>query len=87
MSYNRSIYFDRACRAAMCALCSETVTKQSLNMASRSTAEILGANVEESLTRCEPELLEYSIDAGRESLRMKMLMLRSHRRQCGIDIP
>lgn len=36
-------------------------------------AGIFGANVEESLTRCEPEDhdLEYSTDTGGKSLRMK----------------
>lgn len=40
-------------------------------MARCSTTEIFGNNVEESLTRCNQEDVEYSIASGRESLRMK----------------
>lgn len=46
--------------------------KQPLRVARRSTAKIFSANVDESLTQCEQEYLEYSIDTGSESLRMKI---------------
>lgn len=41
-------------------------------MARRSTAKLFSANVDERLTQCGPEDLEYSIDTGSESLRMKI---------------
>lgn len=40
-------------------------------MARCSTTEIFGNNVEESLTRCNQEDVEYSIVSCRENLRMK----------------
>lgn len=46
-------------------------TKTTLRMARCSTTDIFGNNVDESLTRCNQENVEYSIASGRESLRMK----------------
>lgn len=40
-------------------------------MARSCTAKIVGANIEDSLTRCEPKDLEYNIDTGHKSLRIK----------------
>lgn len=44
---------------------------QPLRMPRHGTAEIFGANEDESFMRSEPEDLEYSIGNGRESLRTK----------------
>lgn len=42
----------------------------------------LRANVKESWTRYEPEDLEYSIDNGRESLRMKSIQVAKFGTYC-----
>lgn len=44
--------------------------EQPLGIARHTTTEIFVTNVKDSLTRCEPKYAEYSINFGRDSLRM-----------------
>lgn len=40
-------------------------------MARQSTVEIFGTDVQDSLTQCEPEGVEYSMDSIRKSVTIK----------------